>query len=232
MAETMEVRRSLQRAPLLEGLSDEVISEFSGGSWIRAVDDGEILFHQTDPARAVYLVQSGCITIYLSTVDGRELVINEMVPGDCFGELSLITKQPRSTSAMAREYSRLIVIPNDVFQSGLNKEPELLTRILMTTASRLRVSSERESALAFLDSSARIARVLLNLDHQAGKNRTVKITQEELAQHVGLTRQTVAKTLGEWRGRGWVETRRGKIIILNDQALLQISDEKELLASP
>ncbi|MFA9406580.1 MAG: Crp/Fnr family transcriptional regulator [Anaerolineales bacterium] len=224
MAETLEVRRSLQRAPLLEGLSDEVISEFSGGSWIRAVDKGEILFQQTDPARAVYLVQSGCITIYLSTVDGRELVINEMVPGDCFGELSLITGQPRSTSAMAREYSRLIVIPNDVFQSGLDKEPELLTRILMTTASRLRVSSERESALAFLDSSARIARVLLNLDQQAGENGTVTITQEELAQHVGLTRQTVAKTLGEWRGRGWVETRRGKILILNDQALLEISD--------
>lgn len=224
MAETLEVRRSLQRAPLLEGLSDEVISEFSGGSWIRAVDKGEILFQQTDPARAVYLVQSGCITIYLSTADGRELVINEMVPGDCFGELSLITGQPRSTSAMAREYSRLIVIPNDVFQSGLDKEPELLTRILMTTASRLRVSSERESALAFLDSSARIARVLLNLDQQAGENGTVTITQEELAQHVGLTRQTVAKTLGEWRGRGWVETRRGKILILNDQALLEISD--------
>jgi CRP-like cAMP-binding protein len=94
----------------------------------------------------------------------------------------------------------------------------------MTTASRLRVSSERESALAFLDSSARIARVLLNLDQQAGENGMVKITQEELAQHVGLTRQTVAKTLGEWRGRGWVETRRGKILILDDQALLQISD--------
>ena len=224
MVETLEVRRSLQRAPLLEGLSDQVISEFSGGSWIRAVDKGEILFQQADPARAVYLVQSGCITIYLSTLDGRELVINEMVPGDCFGELSLITGQPRSTSAMAREYSRLIVIPNDVFQSGLDKEPELLTRILMTTASRLRVSSERESALAFLDSSARIARVLLNLDQQAGENGMVKITQEELAQHVGLTRQTVAKTLGEWRGRGWVETRRGKILILDDQALLQISD--------
>lgn len=227
--ETLDVRRSLQRAPLLEGLSDHVISEFSGGSWIRAVDKGEILFQQVDPARAVYLVQSGCITIYLSTPDGRELVINEMVPGDCFGELSLITGQSRSTSAMAREYSRLIVIPNDVFQSGLDKEPELLTRILMTTASRLRVSSERESALAFLDSSARIARVLLNLDQQAGENGTVTITQEELAQHVGLTRQTVAKTLGGWRGRGWVETGRGKIIILDDQALLRIS---EALVSP
>lgn len=228
MAEFPDVKRSLQRAPLLEGLSDQVISEFSGGSWIRAVDRGEILFRQNDPARAVYLVQSGCIAIYLSTADGRELVINEMVPGDCFGELSLITGQPRSTSATAREYTRLIVIPNEVFQIGLSKEPELLTRILKTTASRLRVSTERESALAFLDSSARIARVLLLLDQQAGENGTVNITQDELAQHVGLTRQTVAKTLGEWREHGWVETKRGKILILEESELFRISDEQGL----
>ena len=108
MTEALEVRRSLQRAPLLEGLSDEVISEFSGGSWIRAVDKGEILFQQTDPARAVYLVQSGCITIYLSTADGRELVINEMVPGDCFGELSLITGNSFAAPHMAGLVARIM----------------------------------------------------------------------------------------------------------------------------
>ena len=228
MAEILDVRDCLEAATLLEGLGDQILSEFERGSWIRAVDKGETLFHQYDEANAVYLVQSGCISIFLSTADGRELVINEMYPGDCFGELSLITRQTRSTGAMGREYSRLIVIPNDVFQSGLELAPELKTRILETTAARLRESSERESALAFMDSNARIARVLIMLEHHSGGDGVVEITQEELAGHVGVTRQTVAKTLSVWRESGWVETGRGSIHIINHEEIQKISEKQGL----
>ena len=94
-------------------------------------------------------------------------------------------------------------------------ESELLRRVLEMTALRLRMSSERESALAFLDASARIARVLLSLEEQAQEQGTIEITQEDLSQHVGLTRQTVASTLSRWRRDGWVDTSRGEIKIQN-----------------
>lgn len=184
------------------------------------MERGELLFSQSDPAEAVYIVYSGCIALFLATPDGKELVINEMDPGDCFGELSLITHQPRSTSAAAREPSLIITIPSDRFMELLKDEPELMKRILELTAQRLRISSERESALAFLDSSARVARVLLLLEHQEGGEGLVTITQEVLAQHAGLARPTVTKILSQWRSAGWIETQRAKVIVL-DRAALQ-----------
>ncbi len=220
MADTMQTLRS---APIFEGVSDRILTDFTQSSRIRALEKGEILFSQTDPADTVYVVRSGCISIFLATLEGRELVINEMHTGDCFGELSLITDQPRSTGALARESSEVISIPRDIFLKGLEAEPELMRRVLETTALRLRVSSERESALAFLDSSARIAKVLLQLDRQADNDGVIKVTQEDLAQYVGLARQTVAQALGQWRRVGWVETGRVRIEIKNREALERLA---------
>ncbi len=220
MSETMH---ALRDAPIFEGVSDRILSDFTISSRIRVLEKGEILFSQTDPADTVYIVRSGCIAIFLATLEGRELVINEMHRGDCFGELSLITDQPRSTGALARESSEVISIPRDVFLKGLEAEPELMRRVLETTALRLRVSSERESALAFLDSSARIAKVLLQLDQQADDEGVINVTQEDLAQYVGLARQTVAQTLGEWRRVGWVETGRVRIVVKNREALERLA---------
>ncbi len=104
MAETIH---TLRDAPIFEGVSDRILSDFTISSRIRALEKGEILFSQTDPADTVYIVQSGCIAIFLATLEGRELVINEMHRGDCFSELSLITDQPRSTGALARESSEV-----------------------------------------------------------------------------------------------------------------------------
>ena len=224
MAETMH---ALRDAPIFEGVSDRILSDFTISSRIRALEKGEILFSQTDPADTVYIVRTGCIAIFLATLEGRELVINEMHRGDCFGELSLITDQPRSTGALARESSEVISIPRDVFLKGLEAEPELMRRVLETTALRLRVSSERESALAFLDSSARIAKVLLQLDQQADDEGVISVTQEDLAQYVGLARQTVAQTLGEWRRVGWVETGRVRIVVKDREALERLASAIE-----
>ena len=218
---------ALRDAPIFEGVSDRILSDFTISSRIRALEKGEILFSQTDPADTVYIVRSGCIAIFLATLEGRELVINEMHRGDCFGELSLITDQPRSTGALARESSEVISIPRDVFLKGLEAEPELMRRVLETTALRLRVSSERESALAFLDSSARIAKVLLQLDQQADDEGVISVTQEDLAQYVGLARQTVAQTLGEWRRVGWVETGRVRIVVKDREALERLASAIE-----
>lgn len=209
----------LQSTPLFSGLADGTLERIACQSRLRKLERGELIFNQSDPADAVYIVYSGCIALFLATPDGKELVINEMDPGDCFGELSLITHQPRSTSAIARETSLVITIPSDRFVEMLKDEPDLLQRILALTAQRLRMSSERESALAFLDSSARVARVLLLLAYQEGEEGVITITQEILAQHAGLARPTVTKILSQWRSAGWIETERTKIIVLDRQAL-------------
>ena len=147
------------------------------------------------------------------------MVINEMHSGDMFGELGILTKKSRSTSAVARSNSELFVIPSQAFLQIVDNEPQLARLILEITANRLQLSGKRESALAFLDAQARLARLLLELETEQKDKGYVTISQEELAHRTGLIRQTVAKALGRWRRTGWLITGRGHILILNRKSL-------------
>ena len=126
-------------------------------------------------------------------------------------------KLPRS--AIARAKSELLIIPRQAFLSVIEDQPQVALRILEITAQRLQMSGKREGALAFMDAQARLARLLLQLEEQEQDKGYVTISQEELAHHTGLIRQTVAKALGKWRRDGWLITGRGRILILNRKAL-------------
>jgi CRP/FNR family cyclic AMP-dependent transcriptional regulator len=211
--------RFLKEIPLFAGLSEVSLSVLGHASRRLQLPKGIFLFFQEDPADSVYAIISGSVVIVLSSEDGRELVINEMRPGDVFGEIGLITGKPRTTSALTKEASELIVIPGTAFLDILWNEAPLAKRLLILLAERLGVSSERESALAFLDAPARVCRVLFLLEKQSVNKGYVTISQEELARRTGLTRQTVARFLGDWRRNGWLLTGRGRIMLLDHVAL-------------
>jgi CRP-like cAMP-binding protein len=217
----------LASLPLFAGLGRARLLALAGECGIRQLPRGAFLFFQGDPADALYAVRSGSFALLLSGPDGRELVINEMRPGECFGELGLLTGLPRSTGAMERAArgGEVLVIPRRAFLALLDEEPSLARRVLDTMARRLQDSSEREGALAFLDAQARLARVLLELDEIEAERGYITISQEELAQRTGLTRQTVAKALGRWRRRGWLITGRGHIMLLNRDELRGLEEQ-------
>ena len=218
-APAAEILKFLRSVNHFSQLSEDSLLLLARASRFEHFAKGEILFFQSDPSDSAYLVSSGNISIILNSPDGREMVINEMQRGDLFGELGILTKKPRSTSACARSNSELLVIPLQAFLQVLDKEPQLARLILEITASRLQTSGKRESALAFLDAQARLARLLLDLEEQEQQKGYVTISQDELAQRTGLIRQTVAKALGKWRRDGWLITGRGHILILNRKAL-------------
>jgi CRP-like cAMP-binding protein len=213
------IRDFLNSVPTYSTLSDRAIEGIIRSSRVKRIPRGYLLFSQSEIADAVYVVHSGCIALILSTSEGRELVINEMRRGDCFGELSLLTDQSRSTGAMAREDTYVLSIPRDDFMSTLIAEPTFMLEILKTTALRLRISSERESALAFLNASTRLAQVLLMLDKEGGSTGIIQTSQDEIGRRVGMTRQTVAKILGGWRRSGIIRTGRRKIELMKPDAI-------------
>lgn len=214
-----DVLNFLGGIPLFSQLGESSSSTLARECRFRHMEKGEILFFQSDASEAAYIVRTGTISIILNSPDGREMVINEMHGGDLFGELGILTKKPRSTSAIARTKSELLIIPRQAFLTVIEKEPQLAMHMLEITAHRLQMSGKRESALAFMDAQARLARLLLELEEQEQDKGYVTISQEELAHHTGLIRQTVAKALGKWRRMGWLITGRGRILILNRKAL-------------
>jgi len=205
--------------PLFSKLSKTSLLSLARGCRTELADKGDVLFIQSDPSESAYLVRDGDISIILNSADGREMVINEMHRGDLFGELGILTRKPRSTSAIAHTKSKLYVIPDQTFMNVVEQEPRFAFRLLEITAARLQMSGRRESALAFMDAQARLARLLLELEKLEHKKGYITISQEELAQRTGLIRQTVAKALGKWRRAGWLITGRGRILILNRKAL-------------
>lgn len=212
---------------IFAGVDPACLQVLASGSRARKVPKGQVVFFQSDPGDAVYLVRSGSIAIQLVHPDGREMIINEIGAGDCFGELAVLTRRLRSTSAVALMLSELVVIPGDLFLEALQSDPIFTRRILDLLARRLSASTVRESSIIFLDAQARLALILLQLDQRHPDEELITISQGELAQRTGLTRQTVAKVLGRWRRAGWLITGRGRIMLLNREMLHKICRESE-----
>jgi len=221
------IQQILATCRIFSGVSPSGLAFLAAAARIRRLERGQMLFAQGDSADAFYLVASGSISLGLDSASGRELVINEMRPGDGFGELGLITGQPRSTGAIASEPSVLWAISRHDFAAVLESEPAMAKNLLREAASRLGKSSEREGALAFLDADSRLARVLLEMDRRAKDLGYIACSQEDLGRRVGLARQTVAELLGRWRRDGWILTGRGKIVLLNRAALRREAEEVE-----
>ena len=125
-----EALKFLRGLPLFATLDEKALQLLAQACKFQRAEKGTILFYQSDPSECAYVVQQGDISIVLSSSDGRDMVINEMRAGDIFGELGVLTKQPRSTSAMARANSDILVIPYDAFLRVVDAEPQLARRIL------------------------------------------------------------------------------------------------------
>jgi CRP-like cAMP-binding protein len=220
---TNSLREIIRTIPLCCDILPGTVDSWARESHIRRLEKGEVVFYENDQAEAVYIVKSGSISISMTSSDGRELAINEMLPGDCFGELGLLAEGVHTADAVTREVTQLIVIPRETFLNAIDTDPRLTRNILKTMAQRLSKSSEREVALAFLDAQARLARVLLEMDKQAAAQGYITVSQDDLARHSSLIRQTAAKILGRWRRLGWLVTGRGKIVLLNRIALRRIA---------
>jgi CRP/FNR family transcriptional regulator, cyclic AMP receptor protein len=220
-----EIYDFLVMIPLFSDINTKSLISLAQAGNFQKVNKGEMVFLQSDTSDEFFIVRSGLISILLESADGREMVINEMRKGDIFGELGILTRHSRSTSAVARIDAELFTFPRQAFMQILDDEPVLARRILEITANRLRWSSERESALAFLDAQARLARLLLQLDEISAEKGYITISQDELAQRTGLTRQTVAKALGHWRRAKWLITGRGHILLLRHNELANLEKE-------
>lgn len=223
-----DFRTFFASVPLFAELPPEALADLATACHLLQVDRGEYLFMQEDSAHSVYVVRQGWIAIVLQNADGRELVLAEMRPGDVFGENALITGLPRSAGAIAHEPTELVRITGRTFLSVLDREPLLARHLLVLAAQRLSEGNDRERALAFLDAGARIARVLLTLDEmdrQTADKGYITVSQDELAQRTGLTRQTVARFLGDWRRQDYLLTGRGRIMLLRRDVLHKLEAE-------
>ncbi len=182
---------------------------------------GEVLFHEGDTEDRLYVVVSGKIKLGRSGSAGRENLLAVLGPGQMFGELSVFDPGPRSTSATAVTASELRTLEHDELNSWLSHNPEVAQGLLGQLAARLRRANDVVADLVFSDVPGRVAKALLDLASRFGARRDDGIqvnhdlTQEELAQLVGASRETVNKALADFAARGWIRLEPRSVTLLD-----------------
>lgn len=212
--------------PLFSRVSKSGRSALRAASWFQAFDQGEVIYFEQDTPEAVYVVKTGRVALMLNSADGRVMVLQQFRPRDLFGASGVLTGSSRTATALARHPSEVLVIPRSAFLTALKSESNLAQGMLELLAGRVQLGIVREQALAFFNAQARLARHMLELEAHEGHKGYITASQEELAYSTGLIRQTVAKALGAWRRDGWLQTGRGRIVILNRKALEAVESSK------
>jgi CRP/FNR family transcriptional regulator len=211
----------VRRAPLFAALdsadADVLLNQMSP---VR-MERGDVLFHEGESGDTLYVIREGKIKLGRSSSDGRENLVAILGPGEMFGELSLFDPGPRTMTATAVAETQLMGLGNDSLTGLLTGRPEVAKALLAALAQRLRRTNEHLADLVFTDVPGRVAKALLDLAERFG--RPVEsgvmvshdLTQEELAQLVGASRETVNKALADFAGRGWLKLEARAVLLLD-----------------
>jgi CRP-like cAMP-binding protein len=180
---------------------------------------GAMILAQDEPGRVGFLIVEGAVDVLLESEDGRQFIIAQLGPGDHFGEMALFDAEPRSATIIATQDTDLLVMRRDEFLAELLRHPRIMLRMLVTLSRRLRAADAQVASLAFGDTAARLARLLLANAKSGPQGLAVEVAQDDLAAMVGATRQTVGRIFGAWRRQAYIATGRRRTIILNAEAL-------------
>jgi CRP/FNR family transcriptional regulator, cyclic AMP receptor protein len=220
---TLAGKLMLKRSPLFQGLSIPAFERIAELAARRNYQAGEIIFSQGDPGDALFAVVTGKIRISAGGADGREIFLNIMEPGDTFGEIALLDGGTRTATATTTTPSELVSIRREHFNGLLQREPGVALELLRLCGERLRWTSGLVEDAALLDAPARLAKRLLNLGEfhgqRTGAGIKLRISQEELAGFLGVSRQAVNQHLQEWKVLGWVGLARGVVTICDESSL-------------
>lgn len=218
--------------PLFAALSAEQLSKVAALAQVRSYASREVVVNQGEPARALFAIVRGRLKVASCGPDGRDTVLGIMAEGEVFGEVALLDGGMRSATCTAIEPCELLAIERAEFMELLQKSPEIAVGLLHVLAGRLRRLSQRSEDAAFLDVPSRLARSLLDLATRFGEPRrapvsgifiALKLSQQELGDLVGATRESVNKHLSDWTRRGYVEMQGGRLIISDIENVRRIA---------
>jgi CRP/FNR family transcriptional regulator, cyclic AMP receptor protein len=215
----------VRSAPLFAALDEDAASSLRKSMVEVRLSRSEELFAEGDQGDRLYVIVEGKIKLGRTSSDGRENLLAILGPGEMFGELSLFDPGPRTATATSVGDSRLIGLGHDALEPWLIRHPEVALKLLHALAQRLRRTNETLADLVFSDVPGRVAEALLDLSTRFGRTTddgilvAHELTQEELAQLVGASRETVNKALADFATRGWLRLEARAVVLLDVERL-------------
>lgn len=211
----------LPRKGLFVSASDDAIDSLEQLAVTQNLTGGEVLFEQGDDGDTMYVVEAGSLEVSVLCSTGRKLYLELMNPGDFVGEIALLDPGPRTATITAREPTQLLRITRRDLSDACTTDPELGLAVARMAGHRLRAMSQQLHEQVFLPLPARLARKLMHL--LQGDERTLRLSQNDLADFIGATREAVSKTLKSWEQQGVIKLGRQKVMVTDLEALRALS---------
>ncbi len=199
----------------------------------RCFSKDEYIFFEGDPPEALYIVWAGRVKLLRHSLEGRDVVLDVIGPNRMFGETAVFEGAPYEFTAQTMESTTLISIARQDFLALLRRFPLLSLAVIAELGRRLRAASDLVHSLASERVERRIARVLLKMADVAGKPNDgggmlidVTLTRQDVADMAGTTVETAIRTMSRLRRRGVIDTKRGRVVILDQDQLQAVAEDR------
>jgi CRP/FNR family cyclic AMP-dependent transcriptional regulator len=214
----------LKSVILFADLEEGELERFSHVAVPRSFPAGTRVFHEGDNSDACYIVSEGSFRVTREHSDGRAITLATLGPGEIFGELAMLDGDQRSASAEALTDGELLALPAGDVRSLLARHPEIALKLVAGLVRRLRAANVRLSRQSFQTVPSRVAGILSQLSKDAqdgdpGEEVTIRMTQNDLAQLAGTSRESVSRFLAELERAGVVRSGRGRVTVLDPPKL-------------
>lgn len=212
----------LRKHPIFADLEPEAFEQLCRYAKHSTLKRGATLFSKGDPGVSLYAVISGTVKMSISSSEGRNAILNIIGPGEIFGEMALLDGGSRSADAIANSNCELFVIDRREFIPFVKSQPALAMKFIELLCERLRRTSDQVEQIILLNLPGRLASALLRLTEKnklEPQGRTIAITQQEISEMVGMTRESINKQLRAWAVRDWVRLEHGAIVVLKVEPL-------------
>ena len=205
----------LQKVSLFSELSDSQLEFLSARSTSRNYPKGAVIVNEGDEGNALFVIQTGTVKTYLCDDRGKEVVLSTQGPGEYFGDLALFDDTPRSASVAALEPCKLMVVSKHLLREAVAEKPELALVMLKGMAIRVRKLTENVRTLALLDVFGRLVSTLYTLATERDGTLIVeqKLTQQDLANRIGASREMVGRIMHDLAEGGYIEVDQKRILI-------------------
>ena len=212
-------RELLKQIPLFNSLMDASLNTLAASLRLQTVRQGQVIFHKGDEGTALYIIKSGAVKIVLSSRLGAEIIASIHSEGDFFGEMALLDGEPRYADAIAVKPSEMLVLRQNDFFSFIQSDINAARSILYSLTRRLRKTHDLLRDICWLTISQRLAKLILELGNIYGLKEEkgifidLALTQKELGDMVGATRESINKELKALRTKGIIEMASNRIKI-------------------
>ena len=209
-----ETRDILLEIPLFAELGIDRIGDLIDQAAMRTYRANTVVMQKGDEASALYVLLSGRVKVFSADDNGKEIVLNELGPGDYLGELALIEDSTRSASVMTVTPSRFLVIPKAAFQAFLISRPGVALHLIGALAARVRKLTEEVERLALRDVYSRLADTLQGRAvEENGRLITDSLMQRDLAALVGASREMISRILKDLKAGGYIALEGKRVVI-------------------